>query len=324
MNTKILVIGCMAALASSAFARKVTVQDSCVFCTGGISYIEDDPKPIPSKSGTTTCVFCGDSGTGGMTEKTYWSAATTRTVIMADGSYYAGEVTIKTGKYNSKKGTVSVSATFKLKSGKKCSAKSVNVKPDEDWTLNPVWSNVKGLGGVSLAIGIDGSVNGVAGAYEISLEGVDIEDEEVFQHGEHEFILETDDYEIPENYDLIYETIPESVAIVTSNSKSWNCGAAPKIKYQTIKEDGEKWYELTGLDDETKPNVSKLKLKYSAKKNTLSGSFTVYATNEGSIEKGKPKLKSYSFTVKGQLSGAQFVGTAVCKKLKAYWTFVIE
>ena len=136
--------------------------------------------------------------------------------------------------------------------------------------------------------------------------------------------MEVDDYDLDEKYDLLTETIPDGYEIVTSNSKKWNCGSAPKIKYQTIKEDGEKWYELTGLDDERKPNVSNLKLRYDSKKNKLSGSFTAYATNETSIEKGKPKLKSYSFKLNGQLSGSAFTGTAICKKLKANWTFVIE
>lgn len=328
MNKKLIIVGCAVALATTAFAKKAIVQDTCVFCGGGTSVIEDDPVPVPSKKGTSTCTFCGEGGSGGgKSSTTYWTSATTRSVNMTGGEYYAGTATIKTGKYSSKKGTVEVSVSFKLKNGKKYSTKKQNVKPDEDWTLYAEWSDVKGIGDVALALGVDGSVEGMAGDYELLLEGVDPEeeDDEPFEHGEHVFSVEMGDYELNEDYDLVWEAIPEFSAIVTSNSKKWDCGKTPSIKYKKFKEDGETWYDLIGIDDEVKTNYSGLKLTFDKKKNTVKGSFKVYATNYGSIDFGKkPKLKSYTFDLKGSLTDGVFEGTATCKKLKANWTFVID
>ena len=159
MNKKLLTVASVVALTLMAFAKSAKVQDDCVFCGGDVSYIEDDPAPVPSQKGDSTCIFCGEGGvSGGGSTTYYWSAATTRSVIFTDGEYYAGSATIKTGKYNKKKGTVAVSISFKMKNGKKYTAKETSVKPDEDWTLNASWSNVKGIGAVDISIGIDGSV----------------------------------------------------------------------------------------------------------------------------------------------------------------------
>ena len=332
MKNKLIIVGCCVAIVSSAFAKKVKVVEDCAYCTGNISYIEDDPTPVPSQS-STTCYFCGSGSSSGKsgTKKTYWTSATSRSVNVSDGEYYVGTATIKTGKYSSKKGTVKVSVSFKMKNGKKYSTSSKSVAPDENWSLNVSWQNVKGIGDVELSIGIDGSVVGNAGEYDVSIEGVDIDDGdddiddgEVFEHGEHVFSAEVGDYELDEKYELLYETVPESIEIFTSNSKKWDCGKAASIKYKKFKEDGETWYELVGLDDEEKTNYSGLKLSYDRKKGTFKGSFTVYATNEGSIEKGKPKLKKFSFSVSGKISGSVATGVATCKKLKASWVVTID
>jgi hypothetical protein len=249
---------------------------------------------------------------------------TKQTYIVDEDGGYAGLATITTGK-KSKKGKVSVKISFKLSSGKTVTASKTSFTPDEDGTITAKWSSVKTLGSVEMSITSDGEVSGTAGAYEFAdeYETGDDGDEGVFVHGLHTFAVEADDYEVPgEGYDLIFETIPE-LEITTSNSKSWDCGKAPSIKYKKFKEDGETWYELTGLDDETKTNYSGLKLKYNSKKGTFSGSFNVYATNEGSTEK-KPKLKKYKFSVSGRISGGEATGVATCKKLKANWPVVID
>ena len=328
MKNKLIIVGCCVAIVSSTFARSVKVVDDCAFCTGNVSYIDDDPTPVPSQS-SETCYYCGSGKSSGKSgTKTYWASATTRSVVVSEGEYYAGTATIKTGKYSSKKGTVKVSVAFKMKNGKKYSTSAKSVTPDEDWTLNVSWQNVKGLGDVELSIGIDGSVVGTAGEYDLFQEGVDIDDgddEGTFTHGEHTFYVDIGDYEMPnESFDLIYETIPTDALIVTSNSKKWDCGKAPSIKYKKFREDGDTWYELVGLDDELKTNYSNLKLKYNPKNGTFSGSFVVYATNEGYIEKGKPALKKVTFSVSGRISGSTGTGTATCKKLNASWEVTID
>jgi len=94
------------------------------------------------------------------------------------------------------------------------------------------------------------------------------------------------------------------------------------VKYKKFKEDGETWYELTGLDDETKTNVSGLKISFKAKKGTFSGSFYIYASNEASTEK-KPKLKKYTVKFSGRIAGSGGSGTGTVKIGKIKYTIPV-
>jgi len=310
-----------------ALQAKTTVVYGCAFCGGG--YVEyDDPDPIITPS--SGCAFCGDGtvpSSGGSGSSSYsWSKAMTRQAYLVDSdSSYAGIATVTTSAM-SKKGKVSVKVVFKMSNGKKYTASKTAFTPDEDGTVHATWASVKNIGAVDMTVTPDGDIDGTAGVYSFATEYTDDDDDDgTFVHGVHTFSVEAYDYEMPnDSYDLLGETIPEMVEIVTSNSKTWNCGKAPSIKYKKYKEDGSTWYELTGFDDPDKTNYSGLKLKYNPKNGTFSGSFTVYATNEGTKEKGKPSLKKYKFTVSGKISGSTGTGVAVCKKLKANWPITID
>lgn len=322
MKKAILCCALLGAFGIAPLHAKTIISDGCIFCGGGHVVIDDDVPEIVNP--TPGCVFCGDEGSS--SNGSYgsgWTSATTKTVYLVDGDGgYAGQATISTSK-KSKRGKVSVKIVFKPATGKGGTAAKTSFTPDEDGTITATWSSVKNVGAVEMTITSDGEVSGTAGVYEFadSYEADDDEDDGVFTHGEHTFSVDADDYEMSnENYDLIYETIPTDVSIVTSNSKSWSCGKAPSIKYKKV--DGE--YELVGLDDESKTNYSGLKLKYNSKKGTFSGSFKVYASNEGSIEKGKPKLKKYTFSVSGRITGETATGIATCKSLRASWAVTIE
>ena len=323
MKKLILGLAALGTCGALSLQAKTTIYDGCFFCGGGHVVIDDDVPEIVNP--TPWCVFCGSGSSSGGSQNygSDWSKATSKTVYLVDGDGgYAGQATISTSK-KSKRGKVSVKIVFKLSSGKSGTAAKTAFTPDEDGTITATWSSVKNVGAVAMSITVDGEVSGTAGVYEFadSYEADDDEDDGVFTHGEHTFSVDADDYEMSnENYDLIYETIPTDVSIVTSNSKSWNCGKAPSIKYKKV--DGE--YELVGLDDESKTNYSGLKLKYNSKKGTFSGSFKVYASNEGSIEKGKPKLKKYTFSVSGRITGETATGIATCKSLRASWVVTIE
>lgn len=325
---KHLLILALTGAAAVAALAKTTISDGCVFCGGGEVIIDDKPVVIPTTP-SDGCVFCGDGGSSS-SSGTSWSssdwakAMTKQSYIVDDNGGYAGLATITTSK-KSKKGKVAVKIAFKLATGKSATASKTSFVPDEDGTITAAWPSVKNLGAVEMTITSDGEVGGTAGDYEFSdeYETDDDDDDGTFVHGVHTFSVEADDYELPnDDYDLISETIPE-VEITTSNAKSWNCGKAPSIKYKKFKEDGETWYELVGFDDESKTNYSGLKLKYKAAKGTFSGSFTVYATNEGSTEK-KPKLKKYKFSVSGRITGSVATGIATCTKLKASWPIIID
>jgi len=326
--TVISAIACICS-ASAIYAKSTTIYDGCVFCGGSALVIDDDPVVIEPGS---DCIFCGGSSSSGGSSSgswnsgTDWSKATSKTTYIVGASgEYAGLATITTGK-KSKSGKVSVKIAFKMVTGKKATASKTSFIPDDDGTIVAKWSSVKNIGAVEMMLTPDGEVSGTAGAYEFSDEYENGDDDDgAFVHGEHTFSVDSGDYEMPsEQYDILSETVPMDVTIVTSNKKSWDCGKAPSIKYKKVKEDGETWYELVGFDDENKTNYSGLKLKYNSKKGTFSGSFKVYASNEGSIEKGKPKLKKYSFSVSGRISGSTGTGVATCKKLKASWEVTID
>lgn len=320
----------MCVCASCAVQAKSTkIIDGCYFCGGTETVIEDD-IPIVTPAPSSGCVFCGDGssssgGRSGSISTANWTKAMTwSTYIVNDEGNYAGTATITTSKI-SKKNKVSVKIVFKTANGSKGTASKTSFTPDSDGTITATWSKVKNIGAVEVALSPEGEIEGTAGSYQFATEydNGDDDDDGVFTHGEHFFSVDADDYDLDEDYSLIDETIPSEVSIVTSNSKKWDCGKTPSIKYKKFKEDGETWYELVGLDDEVKTNYSGLSLKYKAKKGTFSGSFTVYATNEGSTEK-KPKLKKFKFSVSGSISGEGGTGVATCKKLKATWPVTIE
>ena len=318
-----IIIGCATVIAVGAIYARTIVDDDCPYCGIGTIVIPDTPTPTPVI--VEECPYCGSGTTssGKWNPGSNWSKAATKMVyIVNDEGLYAGTATISTSK-KSKSGKVSVKIVFKTAAKKSITAKQTAFTPDSNGTITAKWANVKNLGAVELAINPDGDVAGTAGSYEFSDSyETDIDDDVddgVFVHGLHTFSVDAGDYTLNEKYELLDETIPSELEIVTNNKK-WDCGKTASIKYKKV--DGE--YELVGLDDETKTNVSGLKITFNAKKNTFKGSFKVYASNEGSIEKGKPKLKSYSFSVTGAIRGGIGVGTATCKSLKATWEITVE
>ena len=316
------IIACFSCATVTLFAKTTKIVDGCVFC-GGAELIIDDDVPVIEKP-SSGCVFCG-SGENPSGVNNNWKTATTRSAYLVDDEgEYAGIATITTGKKSSK-GKVSVKISAKMASGTKWSTAKTSFLLDDDGSIYAAWSNVKNIGTVNVILSSDGEVDGSAGIYEFSDEYSNGDDDDgMFVHGEHSFSVDMGDYELSDAYAFVDETVPTDAVIFTSNSKKWDCGKAPSIKYKKIKEDGETWYELVGLDDEEKTNYSGLKLSYDKKKGTFKGSFKIYASNEGSIEKGKPKLKSYSFSVSGKISGGSCTGVATCKKLKASWSVTID
>ena len=327
---EIVLAGAVAAALCGASHAKSSDDWSCAYCGVGQPVVVPELDPVIIET-PVECAFCGTggySGGGSADPGANWSRAATWSVYLVDGDgTYAGTATITTSKRSSK-GKVSVKVAFKLATGKTATAKKAQFAVGEDGTIVARWGSVKNVGAVALELSPDGEVGGTAGPYEFSStydadedewDDEDDEDDEVFVHGAHTFAVDAGDYDLDEKYELIDETIPSAVEVVTSGKK-WSCGGTPSVKYKKV--DGE--YELVGLDDENKPNVSGLKVTFDAKKGTFKGSFKVYATNEGSIEKGKPKLKSFTFSLTGRVSGGQCVGTATCKKLKASWPLVVE
>ena len=108
-----------------------------------------------------------------------------------------------------------------------------------------------------------------------------------------------------------------------SQQKPWTFDTAPTLKYKKNKATGK--YELLGLYDEEKPNVSALKLKYVMKTGQFKGSFRLYVTNEATTPEGKaPKLKKYTVNVFGFVVDGKGYGQATLKKPAATWAVTLD
>lgn len=116
---------------------------------------------------------------------------------------------------------------------------------------------------------------------------------------------------------------PDGEPVYVKNGKKFAFNKAPTIKYKKYREDGETWYELVGLDDEKKTNVSALKLTYNAKTGIFKGSFKVYVTNE-CCTSGTPKLKKYTAKVTGCMIEGEGYGSAVLKVGKTQYVYPVE
>ena len=95
------------------------------------------------------------------------------------------------------------------------------------------------------------------------------------------------------------------------------------LKYTKNRETGT--YDLLGLDNPVKPNVSGLKLTYTPKTGMFKGTFRLYATNEATTPTGKsPKLKRYTVNVVGFVVDGKGIGQASLKAPYATWAVTVE
>ena len=115
---------------------------------------------------------------------------------------------------------------------------------------------------------------------------------------------------------------PDGEPVYVKNGNKFSFDKVPSIKYKRYREGNETWYELDGLNDETKTNVTGLKLTYTAKTGVFKGSFKVYASNECCAE-GKPKLKKYTVNVMGCIIDGVGYGSAVLKIGKTQYTYPV-
>ena len=122
-----------------------------------------------------------------------------------------------------------------------------------------------------------------------------------------------DDIELTEGYDLLVDG-SEGTTVKVSKGYRFSFDRAPTVSYKRIREDGETYYELKGLDDESRPNVTALKLSYNRTTGVFKGTFRIYASNADSIEEGrKPTLKKYTAKVNGVIIDGEGSGMVSVK-----------
>ena len=244
-------------------------------------------------------------------------AQTVKGVLRDASGEIAGMVQVKAGKLNKKKGIVKISASVTMMGGKKLNSKSVSMLLNEDGSIDDTPLAFKSLGEMSFTMKADGSFILANAAYRMQAEKVG----EKLPNGVRTFTVAMDPLpDLGAGFEFIWPTIPNGAAIIISNGKRLDAGKSATIKYVKVKENNAVRYDLVGLDNAKKPNLSSLKLTYATQTGIFKGSFKVYATNSASLAQGvKPKLKTYSVSVWGLMigEGDDFagVGEASCKKL---------
>lgn len=320
----------------------LTAQGECCVLCGECSYT---PTYTPTYATTTTtstgCVLCGEGTyttittvTGGSKIYPDFSKSQTLSGYFSSSSG-GGTATLKLGAI--KKGKIKVSATLKSTNGKKYTA-SVTVPADASsgtasGTLPFSSKNVGTMAFEIVADDTQGLVFSGASVNDYTMESYEADSSDIYDDDDDDGILgnylvfsvDGGDLEAPEDYDILSDLLPSEEPVTVNSKGKWTTASAPSIKYKKFKEDGDTWYELVGTDDEVKTNYSALKLSFNSKKGTFSGSFKIYATNEGSTEK-KPKLKTYTAKISGTVSGSHGSGTATVKigKVKYYLPVTIE
>ena len=271
---------------------------------GSVTPVDPNPEPKPDPIDLTAL---------------YGKAQSLDALVLDSDGAAVGTATVKIGKVDARKGTVKVSVLGTLLTGKKVSA-SATVSPDlADGSLLGELAFKSPVGAMNFVLEHDAET----GSFRFFAQGLgyaisDAGETQVggaFDEEELSFSAEFDELDLPEGYDLVVDAPSGEPVSVTKNGTKLACGKAASPKYKKV--DGE--YELTGLDDEKKPNLTGLKLTYSASKGTFTGSFKIYASNEGEA-KGKPKLKKYTAKVSGIVIDGVGAGSVTVKVGKETFT----
>ena len=271
---------------------------------GSVTPVDPNPEPTPDPIDLTAL---------------YGKAQSLDALVFDSDGAAVGTATVKIGKVDARKGTVKVSVLGTLLTGKKVSA-SATVSPDlADGSLLGELAFKSPVGAMNFVLEHDAET----GSFRFFAQGLgyaisDAGETQVggaFDVEELSFSAEFDELDLPEGYDLVVDAPSGEPVSVTKNGTKLACGKAASPKYKKV--DGE--YELTGLDDEKKPNLTGLKLTYSASKGTFTGSFKIYASNEGEA-KGKPKLKKYTAKVSGIVIDGVGAGSVTVKVGKETFT----
>ena len=248
---------------------------------------------------------------------------TTKAETLRGAAYYGGEVVgiveLKVGKL-SKNSTTKVSGSVTLfATGKKHTIKSTQVYVGT--MASSVSLDVKGLGGMSFALGSIGGVDVFAGALgrwhvqsanvggawnkaDATVE-VAVGDVSAFGGG------------------VFTELLPTNEVAAVANGK-WKFAKAATVKYAKPKSDQPTYTlpDATGkalvIDtSKDKTNLSGLKLTYTPKTGMFKGSFKVYALQSG-------KLKKFTVNATGAVVDGVGYGIARCKKPAVAWSVTVK
>ncbi len=258
-----------------------------------------------SGSASSGGTYSGSASSGIVVANGFTKAVTLPGVVCdEDGTAVEGVVQVKVGKAN-RRGEVRVSAKATLVDGKTVSASSVKVTADETGYASGTFEFKKELGTIPFELFVEDGVCTFSGSGDdASIESAEIGGA---WSGDAEFFVDVDDEDaIPGEF--LSEYLPDGETVQSSGGK-WVCGKAATLKYRHG--------EISGDDDPSRPNVSGLKLTYSASKGTFKGSFKVYTLLNG-------KLKKYTAKVAGVVVDGEGVGEATIKSLGVTWPVTVQ
>ena len=238
-----------------------------------------------------------------------------KAVTLRGAVYYGGDVVgtveLKVGKVNKNKSTTKVSGSVTLlATGKKHTIKSATVNVGS--LASSVSLDVKGLGGMRIALGGIGGVNVFAGALgswhvqsaavggdwnkSAATVAVEVDDVSAFGSG------------------VLAELLPTNEVAAVAGGK-WKFAKAASVKYAKAKGATEKTLIVDTTKDKT--NLSGLKLSYAPKTGMFKGSFKVYALQSG-------KVKKFTVNVNGAVVDGIGYGTATSKKPAVSWAVSVK
>ena len=262
---------------------------------------------------------------GGVVEDAAFTKAQTKTGALYDATgNLVGTVELKFGKMGKKGVKVSASATI-ISGGKvkKVGAKAMTLADGE---LRKTLAFKAPIGDMELALNADGSFTLKNGAYEM-VGAVKEGNKPLRQVGiggalvksQMKFNVEMDSVpDFGKDGTLLNEALPVDEPVYVAGGTKWSFDKVPSLKYAKDRTTGT--YNLIGLDDPTKPNVSGLKLSYTAKTGQFKGTFKLYATTDGA----KPKLKKFTVNVIGFVVDGVGYGEATLKKPFAAWSVRVK
>ena len=244
-------------------------------------------------------------------------ARTVSAVVYTDDAGYIGTATVKVGKINKRNYSAKLNVSVSLFSGKKYTASQTAYFDgyDELYYASGNLSFKSPLGSIQFFAYSDDNCFIESGSFDV---GGAIDAEEL------SFSVDVDEYpDFGDGWEPVVD-MPDGEPVYVKNGTKFSFNRTPSLKYVRYREDGESWYELVGLDDEGKTNVSGLKLTYTQKTGVFKGSFKVYATNEAIVGDGKkPKLKKYTAKVSGCFVDGVGYGSAVLKVGKRQYSYPV-
>lgn len=262
------------------------------------------------------------SSSSSLVQDVYMKAQSCSAVVFKE-SEAIGTATVKTSKASrsvfEKKAKFKLTVAVELFSGKKYTASEhVSFKTDKDsdesFAVEDTLEFKSPLGRMPFEFGYDRDLGIYLVARNSSYSIVTSKSTKESTFDAEAFTFSAELTEIPffgREFDML-DIFPEDEPIHVKRHRTWTFDRSPTIKYRKRKSDGSTWYELVGLDDERKSNLSALKLTYSFKTGMFKGSFYVYASNADHTEKA-PKIKKYRANVKGVLVDEEGFGEATLK-----------